>query len=421
MVSLTNANDSSALTDRLNRHLSYVKAAKGETDVPDGAAEFIGQRRRWLNGSFAASLYAIMHFSRMYSSGHGIIRLFFLHIQLVYNVAQVVFTWFSLASFYLTTVIIMSMVGTGRPKTDKDPPYRAWPFGNTVTPAINAIIGYVYVAFVILQFILALGNRPKGSRRSYLISFYVFGAIQFYIMVLTFYLVVLAFTGDPIGDQIDTTSAGAFFNSFFNGKDGAAGLIIMALITIYGLNFLASFLYLDPWHMFHSFPQYLVLMSTYINILMVYAFNNWHDVSWGTKGSDVASALPSATMVKGEVAVVEEVVGEQVDIDARFEAVVKRALTPTPKAEKGPAKKDTEDGYKSFRTGLTYSWLLSNLILVIGISSDALEGIGVEVCRIPFGVWIGCSLLTIWTACDDHETADVLQDVAVCDGCVEYY
>lgn len=46
-------------------HLTYIKAAKGETDVPEGAPEFIGQRRRWLNGSFAASMYAIMHFSRM--------------------------------------------------------------------------------------------------------------------------------------------------------------------------------------------------------------------------------------------------------------------------------------------------------------------------------------------------------------------
>lgn len=363
----------------MTRHLSYVKAAKGETDVPDGAAEFIGQRRRWLNGSFAASLYAIMHFSRMYTSGHGIIRLIFLHIQLLYNVAQVVFTWFSLASFYLTTVIIMSMVGTARPATDKDPEYRGWPFGNTVTPAFNTLVGYLYVAFVILQFILALGNRPKGSQKSYLASFYVFGFIQLYILILTTYLVVLAFTGDPIGDQIDTSSASSFFDSFFNGQDGAAGLIIMALITIYGLNFLASFLYLDPWHMFHSFPQYLVLMSTYINILMVYAFNNWHDVSWGTKGSDVASSLPSATMVKGEEAVVEEVELEQGDIDERFEAVVKRALTPSKKVEKGKVVKDTEDGYKSFRTGLTYSWLLSNLILVMGVSSDALEGIGVEV------------------------------------------
>ncbi|KAF1849071.1 glycosyltransferase family 2 protein [Cucurbitaria berberidis CBS 394.84] len=354
-------------------HLSYVKASKGETDVPNGVPEFIGQRRRWLNGSFAASLYSIMHFSRLYSSGHGIIRLMFLHIQLAYNIANVVFTWFSLASYYLTTTVIMDLVGTPQPLAQ----YHGWPFGDKVTPILNHVIAYIYVAFLILQFILALGNRPKGSRHSYMASFIVFGVIQAYILVLTTYLVYRAFSTKPIEDQISFESGKAFFDSFFGGKTGVAGLILIALITIYGLNFVASFLYLDPWHMFHSFPQYLVLMSTYINVLMVYAFNNWHDVSWGTKGSDVAESLPSANVVKGEAAVVEEEIVEQEDIDEKFEKVVKRALTPSKSGDGKPAVKDTEDSYKSFRTGLVYSWLLSNILLIIGVTSDDFKTIGV--------------------------------------------
>ncbi|KAL6721338.1 Chitin synthase, class 3 [Lecanora helva] len=77
-------------------HLTYVKASKGETDVPEGAPEFIGQRRRWLNGSFAASIYALMHFGRMYRSSHNIIRMLFLHIQMLYNLFSVFLSWFSL-------------------------------------------------------------------------------------------------------------------------------------------------------------------------------------------------------------------------------------------------------------------------------------------------------------------------------------
>ena len=77
-------------------HLTYVKASKGETDVPEGAPEFIGQRRRWLNGSFAATLYSLMHFTRMYRSGHNIVRMFFFHIQFIYNIAMTVLSWFTL-------------------------------------------------------------------------------------------------------------------------------------------------------------------------------------------------------------------------------------------------------------------------------------------------------------------------------------
>lgn len=325
-----------------------------------------------------------MHFGRLYQSGHGIFRLFMLHIQLVYNVTNVIFTWFSLASYYLTTIVIMTLVGTPQPAAD----YHGWPFGDKVTPIFNVVMGYIYVAFLILQFILALGNRPKGSRHSYLASFIVFGAIQAYILVLTTYLVYRAFSTKPISEQISLDSGKAFFDSFFGGSTGVAGLILIALITIYGLNFIASFLYLDPWHMFHSFPQYLVLMSSYINVLMVYAFNNWHDVSWGTKGSDVAEHLPSATIIKGEEALVEEVEQEQEDIDEKFEKVVKRALTPSKVHEEHQRGKDTEDSYKSFRTGLVYSWLLSNILLIIFVTSDDFGSVGVGVRKYSF-----CSIL----------------------------
>jgi len=358
-------------------HLSYIKAAKGETDVPEGAAEFISQRRRWLNGSFAATLYSLMHFGRMYKSGHNLIRMFFFHIQLVYNFLNTMFAWFSLGSYYLTTTVIMDLVGTPSIPSANSSLNHAWPFGDSATPIINALLKYAYLAFVILQFILALGNRPKGSKFTYIGSFMVFGLIQLYVMVLAFYLVANAFIETPIDESISFATGDDFVRSFFSGS-GASGVIIIALVTIYGLNFVASFLYLDPWHMFHSFPQYLVLMSTYINILMVYAFNNWHDVSWGTKGSDKAEALPSANVTKGEKneAVVEEIEKEQEDIDSQFEQTVRRALAPFKEVDEFE-KKDVEDSYKSFRTGLVITWLFSNILLVIAITSDNFNSFGI--------------------------------------------
>jgi chitin synthase len=353
-------------------HLTYIKASKGETDVPEGAAEFIGQRRRWLNGSFAAGIYSLLHFGRMYKSGHNLVRMFFFHIQLIYNMCQTILAWFSLASFWLTTVVIMDLVGS--PKPDRD----AWPFGNRATPIFNTVFQYVYLAFLVLQFILAFGNRPKGSKWSYLISFFVFGLIQFYVVILSIYLVVQAFTS-PTSQQLDTSSPEKFAASFFN-SDGV-GIIIIALAATFGLYFVASFAYLDPWHMFTSFPQYLLIMSSYVNILNVYAFSNWHDVSWGTKGSDKADALPSAKTEKGSDGkhnVIEEPDLPQADIDSQFEATVKRALAPyVPPVESN--EKTLEDSYKSFRTHLCTAWIGSNALLAVVITQNNFNRFGFSV------------------------------------------
>lgn len=103
-------------------------------------------------------------------------------------------------------------------------------------------------------------------------------------------------------------------------------------------------------------------------------------MSWGTKGSDVAESLPSAQIVAGEKeATVEEIEEEQEDIDSKFEKVVKRALTPIPADDRRSEKKDTEDYYKSSRTGLTYSWLLSNIVLILVVTTDGFSMVGLGV------------------------------------------
>ncbi|KAJ5814509.1 hypothetical protein N7474_006286 [Penicillium riverlandense] len=345
-------------------HLTYVKASKGETDVPEGSAEFISQRRRWLNGSFAASLYAIMHFGRIYKSGHNIIRLFFLHVQMIYNCAGLIMTWFSLASFWLTTSVIMDLVGTPS-EANKN---QGWPFGNKASPIVNNFLKYGYIFFLMLQFILALGNRPKGSRLPYTLSFAYFSIVQGYILVLSFYLVKNAFTGGTMDFHWDD-GVSAFISSFFSSA--SAGIVLIALVSTYGVYFVASFLYMDPWHMFTSSWAYFMGMTCAINVLMVYAFCNWHDVSWGTKGSDKGDALPAAQTKKDDAKsnFIEEVDKPQADIDSQFESTVKRALAPYAEPEE-KEDKNMDDSYKAFRTNLVLLWIFSNLVLALCITSQ---------------------------------------------------
>ncbi|KAL4751816.1 hypothetical protein BDW72DRAFT_212574 [Aspergillus terricola var. indicus] len=353
-------------------HLGYVKAAKGETDVPENAAEFISQRRRWLNGSFAASLYATMHFGRIYRSNHSIIRLFFLHIQMLYNICQLIMTWFSLSSYWLTSSVIMDLVGT--PSTHNKEV--GWPWGNEASPIVNTFIKYGYLWVLMLQFMLALGNRPKSAVIPYVLSFLYFSLVQLYVLVLSFYLVVNVFTGGMLDFDLDN-GVGAFVSSFVSSDGG--GIVLIALASTYGIYILASILYFDPWHIITSSWAYFLGMTTSINILMVYAFCNWHDVSWGTKGSDKTDALPSATVQKDNTSkrkFIEEIDKPQADIDSQFESTVKRALAPwvEPQDEGGSGGGRTaDDSYRNFRTGLVCIWVFTNLLLALMITATGVD------------------------------------------------
>jgi chitin synthase len=89
-------------------------------------------------------------------------------------------------------------------------------------------------------------------------------------------------------------------------------------------------------------------------------------VSWGTKGSDKAEALPSVK--SSAAAVVEDTTKPQEDVDAAFKDTVTRALTKTENKEVRE-KPTLDDENKTFRTRLVALWMLSNATLAIAIEN----------------------------------------------------
>ena len=100
--------------------LHYVKSAYAVTDTPDQVRvdlsctrtvsqldcsplvqvpELVSQRRRWLNGSFLAAIHGIVKFHYIYRSSHSYTRKFFIHVELVYHVFNIIFSWFALVRF----------------------------------------------------------------------------------------------------------------------------------------------------------------------------------------------------------------------------------------------------------------------------------------------------------------------------------
>jgi chitin synthase len=76
--------------------LQYVKGSTGETDVPEDMADFILQRRRWLNGSFFAAVYALAHSYQIFRSDHSFLRKIMFHVEFLYQTISMIFAWFAL-------------------------------------------------------------------------------------------------------------------------------------------------------------------------------------------------------------------------------------------------------------------------------------------------------------------------------------
>ena len=218
---------------------------------------------------------------------------------------------------------------------------------------------------ICMQFILSMGNRPQGAKKMFLTSMVVYCLIMAYTTFASFFIVIVQLK-DPKSEK-------SIGNNVFTN-------LIVSTATTIGLYFLMSFLYLDPWHMFTSSAQYFALLPSYICTLQVYAFCNTHDITWGTKGDNVASTDLGAAKAKnkGKGEVVElEMPSEQLDIDSGYDEALRnlRDRVEVPKPRVSDEQKQ-EDYYRAVRTYMVVIWMVSNAVFAMAVS-EAYSGTNV--------------------------------------------
>lgn len=318
----------------------------------DAVPEFVSQRRRWLNGAFFAAVYSLVHFKQIWRTDHTIARKILLHIEFVYQFISLLFTFFSLANFYLTFYFVAGSLTD--PTID--------PFGHNIGKYIFVVFRYVCVLLICLQFILSLGNRPQGAKKLFMGTMVTYSIIMAYTTFASLYIVVKQLTTHAL-EKTDPTNAYKLGNNIFTN-------LIVSTVSTIGLYFLMSFLYLDPWHMFTSSAQYFALLPSYICTLQVYAFCNTHDVTWGTKGDNVMHTdLGSAKAIGSGNTVEVEMPSEQLDIDSAYDVALRNLRDRVEVAK--PAVSDyqlQEDYYKSVRTYVVAVYMVCNAVLAMAVS-----------------------------------------------------
>ncbi|KAI8834321.1 glycosyltransferase family 2 protein [Chytridium lagenaria] len=331
--------------------LKYVRSARAETDVPDTIAEFISQRRRWLNGSFFAGVHSLAHFYHiMFRSRHSLVRKWMLMIQTFYNFVNL----FALGNFYLVFYFLCASAM----ETPSSDPFMGQ--GGFVFIALRQL----YLMAIVLVFLSSLGNRPQGSKTLYFLCFLLFS-----VMMATLLYIV----GYQVYQSLPRTAAGWQQYDFFT-MDSTVAILFLSIMSTYGLYLVSSVLFLDPWHMGTSFVQYLLMVPSFVNILMVYAFCNLHDISWGTKGDtqqqlDVAP-VHTKTTEHGISMATTDLPMNQTDIDAVYERFLKEFLDKPKQIKKLPdLKQAQEDFFRLFRTRVVVFWMASNALLILALTT----------------------------------------------------
>ncbi|KAI3406877.2 CHS2 [Candida oxycetoniae] len=320
--------------------LRYCKSASAETDVPEGLAEFILQRRRWLNGSFFAAIYALVHFPKIWTSSHSFGRKIFFQIEFFYQFINLIVSWFSIGSYFL----VFRILTTSLINADLN-----FPPGNV----LSVVFLWLYLASIVTTFVLSFGNKPKGTERFYIVIVIFFAILMAYMIFAAIFLAVHAIQDIYRNNQF---SVDLFFqNAQFRD-------LIVATASTYALYFFASFLYFEPWHMFTSFIQYILLSPSYINVLNIYAFCNIDDISWGTKGDVGGKSLGEAKLREdGTFDVSVPILKEE--INQSYLDQLEKIRDPAPPSE-NEGVTSSEDYFAFIRSMTVLIWMFSNFVII---------------------------------------------------------
>ncbi|KAJ3368819.1 Chitin synthase, class 1 [Allomyces arbusculus] len=397
--------------------LRYEKNSQAVTDAPDNFPEFISQRRRWLNGSTFAFLYAFGNMGKFFTSGQSIFRKIGIFIELCYSFINFLFAYLSLAHFFISFRFLryLDLMKNKDSLTLKLVPTETGsPVLYQVVSSILKLLSPIYILAICITFIASLGNKPQSARRVFGIAIGLFAIISGTMLVLIIISTWVQFQINP-----NVAAKVAQFKIANVTKNDSGTLVVLTLVSLagtYGVFFVSSFLYLEWYHIIFNIIQYTLLLPTYVNVLQIYAYCNISDLSWGTKGdtggakggsgggSGGNNGQPKDELAEIAMAPANDFYTKQ---NARFTAMI-------PEMQKEEAhsksKDDKEDNFKKFRTIWLLIWTFVNGVLLAALLSPQTIGIdpvksksfqnlyllGLSLCVLILTLFRFCGSLVYW-------------------------
>lgn len=302
--------------------MHYVQDAVARTDVPHDLVSLIAQRKRWLNGSFFATLFSIWNWGRVYSeSAHSTPRKLALLLFYIYHVASTLFAFFLPANLYLALFFIVFQGFQQNRLVFID----TSEYSQNVLDGAVYLYNLTYLFGLLMLIIIGLGNNPKHMKLTYYFVGAMFGAI----------MMLSSFVG-----------LGVFFSS-----PATVHSVVVSVLAI-GVYFIGAALHGELHHILLTFTHYTALIPSFVNIFTIYSFCNLQDLSWGTKGLHTD---PLALAHAGD----EHEKGDFKDVLAKRKAQEDRRREDELKAD------ERKRHFEAFRTNILLLWAFANIIFAL--------------------------------------------------------
>ena len=260
-----------------NFYLKYVPDAICHTDPIKNLSDLMNQRRRWINGSLYALLYVLKKSSgRIFRSEHSPISKIMFLFSMFFALINVMLSYFTVGLYFIFTSIMAIEV------FDKYNFYNDTK--NTISTA-GGIMIFAYIMLVLSLFFYSLLLKSRDAIRRFQFISTILGLLTLVSFGSTVYV-----TFNILAMEENSTNLNKDAKTEPIMVEGREQLQILAILTLvsYGVPVI-----LNPTKslvdILFSTVDYLFYMPTYVHTLLIYAFCNIDDLSWGTKGLESRS------------------------------------------------------------------------------------------------------------------------------------
>ncbi|EPY49395.1 chitin synthase Chs2 [Schizosaccharomyces cryophilus OY26] len=331
-------------------YLNYVPQAQVEVKAPESMAKILEGRRGDINSRFSLAIYILSDFFSLWKTRHSFFRFLMIAMQVFIFGLERLFGFFSLANFFLSFHFICNSTSYKYFN-----PYGSW------GQVLFLIFEYIFLCAIFSQFVLAMGNRSKGSKTLSLISLLIFTSVMIYYLFCIFYVsLVPIFIHSSHGYDI-------FGDNYFTN-------VMLPCLIVLACYIFVSIISLDPLFLLTCLWQYVLILPARIYMEQVYALCHLHDAST-LNDLDVATsndltdtyrnekkkkfamiAIPNADMLNSIYNSTLRNFSEDSDCESG---------SSLNRINANSVSRTSQDYYQDMRTRYVLVWALSNLILAI--------------------------------------------------------